>query len=312
MSWPTPPGVYGAAEPLFLLLMALAIEAYVGGLAVRGGWLPRPRRALARLLLELERRLNRAERSAAARRVRGALTVAALTLLALVVGGLAGLLSRHYPFAWVIELLFLPLLLSQRSTWRHGAAVADALKGGSLIQAREALRPLVRERIEAARLDALDAAGIIEVTIAGIGLRFAALLVGPVLWYVLLGLPGLLVQQTATVMAMTLGGRAQGGREGDFGAAAVRQDRVISAPPRALAALLLAASAAFVPGGRPLAALRCVPARRGGPAAALAAAPGEAVGPPRLARALVVFAVACLFQAALLGLLALLRLKIGR
>ena len=307
MTWPTPPGVYGSAEPLFLLLMALAIEAYLGGLSLRGGWLPRPRRAFARWVREVERRLNRPERSAADRRLRGTVAVLAMAILVLIVGALAALLTRYYPFAWVLELLFLPLILSQRGTWRRGAAVADALKDGSLIRAREALRPLVRERIEAARLDALDAAGIIEVTIAGIGLRFAALLVGPVLWYVLLGLPGLLLQQATYIMDLALGGRA-----GEFGRAAERLDRIVSAPSRALAALLLAASAAFVPGGKPLAALRCVPAHRGGPAAALAAAPGTATGNARLARALVVFAVACLFQAALIGLLALLRLSIGR
>jgi len=306
MNWPSPPGVYGSAEPLFLLLMALAVEAYIGGLSLRGGWLPRPRRAFARLVREAERRLNRPERSAAARRQRGAVAVAALAALALAAGAAAALLTRYYPFAWVIEVLLLPLFLSQRGTWRRGAAVADALKDGSLIRAREALRPLVRERIEAARLERLDADGIIEVTIAGIGLRAAALLVGPVFWYVLLGLPGLLLQQAAYVMDRALAGRA-----GEFGRAAEWLEGVVSAPSRALTALLLAASAAFVPGGKPLAALRCLPARRGGPAAALAAAPGPATGTTRLGRALVVFAVACLFQAALIGLLALLRLNIG-
>ena len=307
MNWPTPPGIYGTAEPLFILLMALAIEAYLGGLPIRGGWVPRPRRAFARWVREVERRLNRPERSAANRRLRGTVTVAAMVCAALAAGAAGGLVSRYYPFGWLIELLFLPLLLSQRGLWRRGAAVADALKDGSLIQAREALRPLVRERIEASRLDGLDGAGLIEVTIAGMGLRFAALLVGPVFWYVVLGLPGLLMQQAAYVMDLTLGGRA-----GEFGRAAERLERIVSAPPRAIAALFLAAAAAFIPGGKPLAALRCVAARRGGPAAALAAAPGTATGPARLARALVVFAVACLFQAAFIGLLALARLSLGR
>lgn len=306
MNWSTPPGIYGSAEPLFLLLMALGIEAYLGGLSVRGGWLPRPRRAFARAVREVERRLNRPERKPADRRLRGTLACVFLAVLALVVGAFAGLLTRNYPFAWVIELLFLPLILSQRGIWRRGTAVADALHDGSLIKAREALRPLVRDRIEAARLDGLDGAGIIEVTIAGIALRFTDLLIGPVLWYVLLGLPGVLMQQAVYVMDLSLADRA-----GEFGLAAARLQRLISAPPRALAALLLAASAAFVPGGKPLAALRCLPANRGGPAAALAAAPGTAAGSARLARALVVFAVACLFQAALVGLLALARLNIG-
>ena len=307
MSWPTPPGIYGTAEPLFLLLMALAIEAYLGGLSVGGGWLPQPRRAFARLVRDVERRLNRPERSAADRRWRGIVVTAGLALGALGIGAAAGLLSRYYPFAWVVELLFLPLLLSQRGTWRRGAAVADALKDGSLIRAREALRPLVHERTDTARLDGLDAPGFIEVAIAGIGMRFAALLVGPVLWYVVLGLPGMFLQQAAHVMALSLAGQA-----GEFGNAAARLDRLVAAPAQILAALFLAAAAAFIPGGRPLAALRCLSAHRGGPAAALAAAPGAAVGNARLARALVVFAVACLFQAAFIGLLALGRLSLGR
>src|SRR5690625_7583389 len=65
------PGTFGYADPLFLLIAALALEAYLG----RGNWLGSlsrgPRRWVARLARTLEQRLNRPERGAAERRRRG-------------------------------------------------------------------------------------------------------------------------------------------------------------------------------------------------------------------------------------------------
>ena len=61
MPWTAPPGAWGAADPLFLLLIALGIEGYLGGRALRFAWTGNPRRALAVLCLDLARRLNRHE-----------------------------------------------------------------------------------------------------------------------------------------------------------------------------------------------------------------------------------------------------------
>ncbi len=312
MSWTAPPGAWGAADPLFLLLIALGIEGYLGGRALRFAWTGNPRRALAVLCLDLARRLNRHERTPAARRRRGALVAGSLALAALALGWVAGLITRHYPFAWTLELFLLVLLIDQRATWRLGAALQDALASGSLVRAREVLRPLTVEA--AAEIDSLDRGGIIGAALAALGRRFAGRLMAPVVWYVALGLPGLLLQQTAYVMAATLSmGAVQknsaGPGAGPYGDAARSLARAVAWPADALGVLLLSFAAAFVPGGRGAAGLRL--AFRGGGADSVLYAALAAVGAPlRLNRALVVFAVACLINAGLIGALALLRLGV--
>ncbi|MFQ5774798.1 MAG: cobalamin biosynthesis protein [Kiloniellaceae bacterium] len=303
MSWSPPPGAYGAADPLFLLLIALAVEAYLGDRPLRLRWMPNPRRAVAAAVLELDRRLDRPERGARALRTRGAVVAAALALGALGLGWLAALVTRHYPFAWVAELFLLILLVEQRGTWRHAAALGEALRAGSLVRAREALRPLVVERLGPGELDALGAAALVEAALSALGRRFAARLAGPVFWYVLLGLPGLFLQQAVLVMAVTLGAGA-----GPFGEAARTLARAVAFVPGYLSGLVLAAAAAFVPGGRPAAAAPGALAGRLAPSGVLAAALGHLAAEARLSRALAAFAVACLINAGLIAVLALVRL----
>ncbi len=315
MSWTAPPGTWGAADPLFLLLIALGAEAYLGGRPLRFAWTGNPRRALAALCLDLARRLNRSDRPAAARRRRGALVAGSLALAALALGWMASLVTRHYPFAWSLELFLLLLLIDQRATWRLGTAVQDALASGSLVRAREALRPLAAEALAPDEIDGLDSRGIVGAALEALGRRFAGRLMAPVVWYVVLGLPGLFLQQTAHVMAATSSVRAvrknrAGPGAGPYGDAARSLARAVALPADVLGVLLLSFATAFVPGGRGAAGLSH--AFRSGAAtnSVLSAALAGAGMPVRLNRALVVFAVACLIDAGLVGALALLRLGV--
>ncbi|RMD63783.1 MAG: hypothetical protein D6826_04025 [Alphaproteobacteria bacterium] len=301
----TPPGAYGAADPLFLLLIALAVEAYLGGRPIPLVAVLAPRRALGRLVRELERRLNRPQRGARVRRVRGLIVMMVLAALAAVVGVLAQWLTRNYPFAWVLEAVLLVGLVDQRATWREAEAVRKALSGGSLIRAREALRPLVVGRLGAAELDRLGAPALVVAALTGLGHKYAVRLTAPVLWYVVFGLPGLFVQQTAHVAATCLIPHA-----GPFGAGARLLDAAVSAPARYLAALLLTVAAAFVPGSRPGAALGPVLRGRCGPDDCLVQVIPASPSGGRLMRAQSVFAVACLINAGLVAALALGRLAL--
>jgi len=313
MSWSAPPGAWGAADPLFLLLFALGIEGYLGGRALRFAWTGNPRRALAMLCLDLARRLNRRDRTAAARRRRGALVAGTLALAALALGWASGLVTRHYPFAWTLELFVLVLLIDQRATWRLGAAVQDALASGSLVRAREALRPLAAEVAKPGALDALTGEAIVQETLAALGRRYGARLMAPVLWYAALGLPGLLLQQTAYVLAATLSVRpgqadAPGPGAGPYGDGARSLARAVAWPADILGALVLSFAAAFVPGGRGAAGLHL--ALKGKAGAVLSAVLAQVAVARRLNRALVVFAVACLINAGSIGVLALIRLQL--
>ncbi len=143
---------------------------------------------------------------------------------------------------------------------------------------------------------------------AALGRHFARGLLGPICWYVLLGLPGLFLQQGVQVMAMGLGAGQSAPRAGAFGLAPRALDRALALPPDYLAGLILAAAAAFVPGGQPLLALGPALTGRASAGGALGAALAGLPASARLRPALAIFAVACLIDAGLIALLALARL----
>jgi hypothetical protein len=93
---------------------------------------------------------------------------------------------------------------------------------------------------------------------------------------------------------------------GPFAEPARSLARAVAYLPDVAGAALLALAAAFVPGGRGGGALAGVFA--GASARVLARALAQVPAPVRLNRALVVFTVACLIDAGLIGALALLRL----
>jgi adenosylcobinamide-phosphate synthase len=315
MTWTAAPGAWGSADPLFLLLIALGVEAYIGGRRLRAGWRGNPRRIAASLCLDLARRLNRADRSAPARRRRGVAVAGALALGAMAAGWLAALVTRHYPFAWTLELFLLIFLIDQRATWRLGETVQEGLASGSLVRAREALRPLAVEAIPAAQNDALGREAVVTATLAALGRRFASCLMAPVVWYVVLGLPGLFLQQISYIMAtvsdaqpLPAASPGAANTPNPYGDGARSLARAVALLPDLVAALLLGLGAAFVPGGRGAAALGET-WLKGDPAAKILGAAFAGVNPAaRINRALVAFAAAGLINAALIGALALIRL----
>jgi len=320
MTWYSPPGAYGSADPLFLLLIALAVEAYVGDRRLLGRWGQAPRRGLALLVHALERRLDRPGRSRRARALRGWIAMIFVLLIAVVAGLALTLFRRHYPFGWIVELLLLISLLAQRSTWVRGSAVLQALESGSLELARAALPRLTARTYATLDLARLDRRAVLLAALGGIAGRASGDLVAPTVWYVLLGLPGLFVQQALRIAASASQASAAADPadedERAYGRAALVCDRVVGYLPDRLAALVIAAAALFVPEGQPRLALTNLARARFWAQAALGGALGlrlnrkEDIAPPLLRRALFLFAVACLINAGLVAGVALLRLAL--
>ena len=324
---PTSPfGVYGANDPLFLLLAALAVEAYAGDVIARLPRVPHPRALLARLAGRLERRLNRPQRGRRALVLRGLVTVLALAAGAAAIGWALAAFTRVYPFAWVIELFLLVSLIGQNGALRGLKAVGEALETGGAERTRAALRPLAGERLAPEQLEALDQTGLSIAALDGGARRAVAAAVAPVLFYVLLGLPGLIAQQAVWVVACVVatgnkpGGPGLGvGREGDFALAAVKLDAALVWVPDKIAGLLFALAAAFVPGAHPLTALRRLRKATAWSVGALGGALRltgrkdgtlSRVGAPaatQLKRAALLLGVALLIQGGLVAVLVLLR-----
>ena len=266
MNLTLPAGAFGATDPLFLLLAALAIEAYAGDILGRIPKLPHPRAPVVHAANRLERRLNRPHRSQAGLMLRGGTLVSGLALASALVGVGAAILTRHFPYLWLLELLLLIAMLGQRPAWRGARSVSQALVRRDPIQARHELNALAGDILDPDEIQHMGARQIGLAAVAGLGERFASAVVAPAFWYVLLGLPGLFAQQAvrsvATVIATSNrpgGGGYRRHAEGDFAFLAVRLDAALDWIPDKLAGVILAVAAVFIPSAHPITAFRRLP-----------------------------------------------------
>ncbi|WP_282604617.1 cobalamin biosynthesis protein [Pelagibius sp. Alg239-R121] len=332
MTWSSNPGAYGATDPLFLLLAALALEAYLGGPWIAKRRYLQPNLPLTNLITKLERRLNRSDRGGLDLLLRGAFVAVVLSLAAFFCGLVLEWLLVNYPFAWVFEVFLLALIVGQRTPCLQASEVSTALVGGSVIAAQEALRPLVVGRITPDVLGQLDHRGIAAAAIDGLARAFAVRVVAPVFWFVLLGLPGVFLQQAIRTAAAFLSARQlqnrPAGRDplqgheaagrADFAATALRLDTALSILPMLLADIVLILAAVFIPGCSPREAIRRAWESRGSLAATMGGVLGlesqaaqgglGSAGVPldqrHIERSVAVFAVGCLINAGFVAALA--------
>lgn len=326
----------GAAfDPLVLLLLALVLDAAVGGMGPVFKVLPHPVQVLGKLIGWLDNKLNRAHRSAVDRAARGAVTVIVVTALAGGVGWGVQWLTFNHDFGWVVELFLLTALLAQRELYAAVRRVALALKSEGLESGRTAVGHIVgRDPAQ------LDEHGVARAGIESLAENFSDGVVAPVFWYVLFGIPGLLVYKAVNTLDSMIGYRDE--KYAAFGFTAARLDDVLNLIPARLAGLIIAAAATVSPSGKPLAAFKTMwrdaskhkSPNAGWPEAAMAGALGLALAGPRkyarhtqddawigsgtakattgdMERALYLFVVACLINALIVAVIAMYRFKLG-
>jgi adenosylcobinamide-phosphate synthase len=317
-----------------ILFAALVIDSVFGEFGALFRVIPHPVAAIGGLVGWFDRRLNREHCSDFARRACGAVAVVLMVGLAAAIGWGLTDLARMLPLGWIIELTAIALLVAQRSLFDHVRTVARALDRDGLEGARVAVARIVGRDPKD-----LDTHGVARASIESLAENFADGVVAPVFWYLLLGLPGLLVYKTVNTMDSMIGYRTL--RHGAFGMVAARLDDVLNYVPARIAAVMIVVASLFVPRGRPMSALR-VMARDGGkhrspnagwPEAAMAGGIGVALAGPRsydgavedepwvggefsaqigsadIRRALYLFVVACLFEAVIVALLATMLLR---
>ncbi len=235
------PGSHGDA--LIVLLVVLVADMMFGLVPGLARLAPDGGAIFSTVAQGLERRLNRAGRSQRNLLVRGAAVVALLVALGVALGfGLAHL-SLRLPYGWLIDAAVLFVCVS-------GRRVFLGLRRGLTFAARNDLeegRALVAELTgrDASRLDKFGLARIV-VEMGAIG--FARRIVVPVFWYVLLGLPGLLVSRAVGQIARAVLNRDREGRA--FGAAALAFDHALGLLPSYIAAYLLSFAGALTPRAR--------------------------------------------------------------
>jgi adenosylcobinamide-phosphate synthase len=274
--------VPSVANPLLLLAAGLAVDAWFGDMPAIFAWIPHPIALAGRAAAYLDRKLNRAIRSDASRRVRGVIAVVLLVGGAAALGFAIAQMCRGSLAGAAVEILLIALLVAQRSLFEHVADVARALADGGLAAGRDAVRHIVGRDATS-----LDMHGVARAAIESLAENFSDGVVAPVFWYLVLGLPGLFAYKMANTLDSMVGHRTPHYRA--FGWAAARFDDLANLVPARISGLLIAAAALFARGGRPARALAIMlrdgsrhrSPNAGWPEGAMAGALGLALAGPR-------------------------------
>ena len=322
-----------ALDPLVLLLLALALDAILPGRDRLFRILPHPVAWIGGLAGFLERKLNRNYRQPMDRAMRGAFVVVVAIAAALVLAWGVTWVGGQHPYGWLLEEAFLVTLLAQRSLYAHVRDVRRALETGGLAGGRAAVAHIVGRDPEK-----LDAPGVARSAVESCAENFSDGVVAPVFWYVLFGLPGIVVYKTVNTLDSMIGHKTD--RYRAFGFVAARLDDVLNLVPARLAALMIVIASLFVPTASPGRALKIMlrdgakhrSPNAGWPEAAAAGALGLALSGPRfysegaanepwlgdgraqlvptdIGRMLYLYTVACLIQAMILAALVVARLS---
>lgn len=264
----------GAALLANLLLGSLSLRKALG-LNALGAY-------LRQLLRNLERRLNRSNRSARERAIRGSIVLLVMLLLTALVAASLSALTAVHEWGWTAEALLLALFIPQRLLFDEGLCVYRQLKANALPDARKSV-----ERFTFRDAHNLDRHGVIRTLIEHMASAFADRVLSPLLWYILLGLPGFIASKIITEAGLMLGYESR--RHKSYGKTPGRLETVINFLPARIGGYILILASLFVPKSRPLRGFATMISashhihlpRKGQPIAATAGALGVSLAGPR-------------------------------
>ena len=207
-----------------LLLPAMLLDAALGEPKWLWARAPHPAVLMGRAVDWADQTFN----AGPARRLNGVGVMAGLAIAALLLGFVIHLI----PDGGVIEIIVVAILLAQRSLADHVRAVANALRL-SVGDGRMAVAMIVG-RDTARMTEAEVARGAIESAAENLSDGVIA----PIFWYLMLGLPGLLMYKITNTADSMIGHRTP--RHEEFGWAAARFDDVLNWVPARITAALIA------------------------------------------------------------------------
>lgn len=269
-------------DPFLILFLALVLDAYLGEMRLLFRVIPHPVVALGRVIDWLDHKLNRPDRGDAARRVRGVFTLVVLCTFSGALGLTVQQAAAMAPYGWALDLFFLVTMIAQRSLYDHVKAVADGLRDGGLGGGRAAVAMIVGRDTKS-----LDEHGVSRAAVESCAENFSDGVVAPVFWYVVAGLPGIMIYKTVNTLDSMIGHKSPHYRA--FGWASARFDDLLNLIPARLAGVILSVAALFVGSAKPGRALATMlrDARKhrspnaGWPEAAMAGALDLALAGPR-------------------------------
>ncbi|MCY4261314.1 MAG: adenosylcobinamide-phosphate synthase CbiB [Rhodobacteraceae bacterium] len=207
-----------------LLLFALVLDAIFGD--PRSIWdrFPHPVVLAGRLIDWADDVYNHGARS----RVHGVLLIVVVALLLI----LFGLILSAIPDFGLLEVLIISVLLAQKGLVQHAFLVACGLRV-NLEQGRKGVAEIVGRDVSE-----MDESDVVRATIESLAENFSDAVIAPAFWYLIAGLPGLLVYKFVNTADSMIGHRTA--RHSQFGWAAARLDDVLNWIPARLTGLLIA------------------------------------------------------------------------
>ena len=214
-------------------------------------------------------------------RLRGLAVLLALLLIVTIPAVFVASILSTLKFGWIVEALLATALIAQHSLYEHVSAVGKGLDI-SLNEGRKAVAKIVGRDPAA-----LDESGIVKGALESLAENASDGIVAPVLWYALLGLPGIVAYKAINTADSMIGHKSE--RYIYFGWAAARLDDLVNLLASRLTGFLFAAAAAWNDQERGklavLAMWRDAPKHQspnaGWPESALAASLGVKFGGPR-------------------------------
>ncbi|HZP21201.1 MAG TPA: adenosylcobinamide-phosphate synthase CbiB [Bauldia sp.] len=277
-----------AFDHLWLLALALILDALVGDPPLVWRTVPHPVAWIGGLIGFLDSGLNRPSASPRMRRILGMLALVLVAAIAATAGWTLEWLLLSLRHGWIGIAVIASIFLAGRSLFDHVHDVRRAFAAGGLPAARKSV-----SRIVGRDPASLDEAGVCRAAIESTAENFSDGVVAPALWFALLGLPGMLAYKAINTADSMIGHLTP--RYVDFGRAAAKADDLVNLPASRLSGLLIALAAPLARGsaGRALAVVKADARKHrspnaGWPEAAMAGALGIALAGPRRYRGVLV------------------------
>ncbi len=223
---------------IWTLFLALIIDAIIGD----PDWLwrrfPHPVVWIGHVINRLDKRFNRSIDSRKERGKQGLFILAVLIFFGLAVGLVLQYLMDGFFLSWLFEAVIVAVFLSARSLYDHVLRVAEKLEKRDLAQARNAVAHIVGRNPEI-----LDRSGVSRAAIESLAENFSDGVIAPAVWYLVAGLPGLIIYKVINTADSMIGHKTD--RHRDFGRGVARFDDLINLPAARITAILCIMAAAL-------------------------------------------------------------------
>ena len=214
--------IFDTLVPTFLLA-AMVLDAIVGDPNWIWRRVPHPRIGALHVVNAMELVLNRPEFGAPIRLSLGAVMVSALIALAVGIGMLVHAIPVR-ALGITVEIVIVAILLGQKDLYLQVNRVFRAFATGGLTTARTALR-----QITGRDASQFDEVGVSRTAIENLATGMAERVIAPALWYLILGLPGLIAYAFINAAYVVVGHGSE--RYRAFGWTAVRVHAAMTFAP---------------------------------------------------------------------------------